>query len=56
MNLTEVKIGSRALVRTAPEQEEHAYIKAINNGLIVVRLSDGSLTEIHPQYIIKHFD
>lgn len=57
MNVTEITIGGHALIQTNANTQEHAYIKAVNkeNGLLIVRLSNGVMTEIHPQYVIKMF-
>ena len=57
MNISELIVGDRVLVQSGRELREHAQIKDINkeNGLVVVRLSDGVVTEIHPQYILKSF-
>ena len=57
MNVTEIIVGNRALVQTSEFVREVAQIKGINkdNGLVIVRLSDGNITEIAPQYVIKMF-
>ena len=57
MNISEIIIGDRVLVQSGPEIKEHAQIKGINkeNGLIIVRLSNGEITEMCPQFILKSF-
>ena len=58
MNIIEITIGNRVLVQTSEFVREVAQIKGINkeNGLVIVRLSDGNITEMHPQYILKDFE
>lgn len=57
MNVSEVVIGDRVLLQSSESVKEIAHIKGINkeNGLVIVRLSNGDITEVHPQYIIKSF-
>lgn len=57
MTTNDIMVGHRVLVQSGAEVREHAQIKGINkeNGLVIVKLSDGNITEIHPQYIIKSF-
>ena len=57
MNISEVIVGDRVLVQSGPEIKEHAQIKGINkeNGLIIVRLSNGEIIEMCPQFILKSF-
>lgn len=57
MNHSEIIIGHRVLVQSGAEVREHAKILGVNdNGLVIVRLSDNSIREIHPQYILKDFE
>lgn len=56
MNISEIIIGDHVLVHIGRETKEHAIVKTIlNNGLALVKLSDGRIVEMHPQYIIKSF-
>ena len=57
MNFSEIVIGERALAQVSANTREIVEIKGVNDesGLVIVRLSDGKITEIHPQYIIKTF-
>ena len=57
MNANNIIVGDRVLVQSAPETKEHARIKGINkdNGLIIVKLSNGDITEMCPQFILKSF-
>lgn len=57
MNVSEIIVGNRVLVQSGAETKEHAQVKGINreNGLVIIRLSNGELTEIHPQFILKDF-
>lgn len=57
MTVNEIIVGDRVLVQSAPETKESAQIKGINkeNGLIIVRLSNGGITEMCPQFILKSF-
>lgn len=57
MNYSEIIIGHRVLVQSGAEVREHAQVKGINkeNGLVIIRLSNNEITEIHPQFILKDF-
>ena len=56
MNISGIIIGDRVLVQSGPEIKEHAQIKGINkDNLIIVKLSNGEITEICPQFILKSF-
>lgn len=57
MNYNEIIIGHRVLVQSNADTREHAQIKGINdNGLVIVKLSNGDITEVHPQFILKDFE
>lgn len=57
MNISEIVVGKRVLVYSGHETKEHALVKAIlENGMALVRLSDGRIVEMHPQFIIKKFE
>lgn len=55
MNYSEIIVGDRVLVQSDAETKEMAVIKDVNDntGFVLVRLSDGQMREMHPQYIIK---
>lgn len=57
MNYSEIIVGDRVLVQSDAQSKEIAAIKDVNDntGLAIVRLSDGNIREMHPQYIIKSF-
>lgn len=57
MNYSEIIVGDRVLVQSGAETKEIAVIKDVNGntGLALVRLSDGQMREMHPQFIIKSF-
>lgn len=56
MNINDIVIGDRILVRRGRYIKEHARILAIlDNGNILVKLSDNSMSEINPQFILKTF-
>lgn len=56
MNIKKIVIGDRVLVQTSEHQKEIANIKAIlEKDLVLVKLTDGSLFEIEPKFILKSF-
>ena len=57
MTISEIVIGDRVLVQTSESVKEIAYIKEVNekDGLVIVKMSNGDITDIAPQYIIKSF-
>lgn len=56
MNINEIVNGDRVLVQSGAETKEVATAKTLlDNGLVLVRLSDGKLAEMHPRYILKSF-
>lgn len=56
MNITEIIIGDRVLIQSDAYTREVAEIKAIlDNGKIVVKLSNNKMMSIIPYYIIKSF-
>lgn len=57
MKAVDIVVGRRALVQSGADIKEHAKIKGINkdSGMVIVSLSNGEITEINPEYIIKDF-
>lgn len=56
MNAKELSIGDRVLLQSGQYVKEHAQVKAfLDNGNVLLRLSDGQLDEFDPQYILKNF-
>ena len=56
MNITEIIVGDRVLIQSDADTREVAEIKAIlDNGKIVVKLSNNKMMGIIPCYIIKSF-
>lgn len=57
MKLEEIVVGDYVLLQSAPFTKEHALIKSTNpeTGKVIVRLSNGQISEIAPEYIIKSF-
>ena len=56
MNIDELKIGDRVLLQSGQYVKEHAQVKEfLDNGNVLLRLSDGRIDEFDPQYILKNF-
>lgn len=57
MNYSKIIIGHRVLVQSGADTREHAKIKGINkeNGKVIIMLSNGEITEMAPEYILKDF-
>lgn len=57
MNISELKVRDRVLVQSGRETKEHAVIMEISEpeNKVLVRLSDYSLVDISPYYILKIF-
>ena len=56
MNITEIIVGDHVLIQSDADTREVAEIKAIlDNGKIVVKLSNNKMMSIIPYYIIKSF-
>lgn len=56
MNVDELKIGDRVLLQSGQYVKEHAQVKEfLDNGNVLLRLSDGRIDEFDPQYILKNF-
>lgn len=56
MNITEISVGDHVLIQSDTNTREVAEIKAIlDNGKIVVKLSNNKMMGIIPYYIIKSF-
>lgn len=56
MNYSEIIVGHRVLVQSGAEIKEHAKIKGITaDGRVIVILSNGEITEMAPEYILKDF-
>ena len=56
MNITEIIVGDRVLIQSDADTREVAEIKAIlDNGKIVVKLSNNKMMSIIPYYIRKSF-
>lgn len=57
MSISEIIIGRRVLVQSGAEIREHAKVMdVLDNGLVLVKLSNGDIIEMHPQYILKDFE
>lgn len=56
MNVEELKVGDRVLLQSGQYVKEHAQVTAfLDNGNVLLRLSDGRIDEFDPQYILKNF-
>lgn len=56
MNVNELKVGDRVLLSSGQYVKEHAQVKAfLDNGKVLLKLSDGQLDDFDPQYILKNF-
>lgn len=56
MNVDELKIGDRVLLQSGRCVKEHAIVKAfLDNGNVLMILSDGKFAEYNPRYILKIF-
>lgn len=56
MNVDELKISDRVLLQSGQYVKEHAQVKEfLDNGNVLLRLSDGRIDEFDPQYILKNF-
>lgn len=56
MNISDLKICDRVLLQSGSSVKEHAQVKAfLDNGNVLLRLSDGRIDEFDPQYILKNF-
>lgn len=56
MNVEELKVGDRVLLQSGQYVKEHAQVKEfLDNGNVLLRLSDGRIDEFDPQYILKNF-
>ena len=57
MDIKELKVADHVLVQSGRYTCEHAKIMNINSKTdkAIVKLSDGSIVEMKPQYIIKSF-
>lgn len=58
MNITEIGVGDHILVQPADNVLERARVMGFNDqkGTVIIRLSDGKLFDMHPQYILKSFE
>lgn len=55
MIINNIFVGHHVLAQTGANTLEHVQVKGINKGKVIVKLSDGNIVEIEPQYIIKSF-
>lgn len=56
MGISEIIIGHRVLVQSGADVKEHAKVMGVNdNGLVIVKLSDNTIRDMHPMYILKDF-
>lgn len=56
MNVDELKISDRVHLQSGQYVKEHAQVKEfLDNGNVLLRLSDGRIDEFDPQYILKNF-
>lgn len=56
MKMEELTVYDRVLLQSGQYVKEHAQVKAfLDNGNVLLRLSDGRIEEFDPQYILKNF-
>lgn len=56
MKIEEITIGDRVLLQSSLAVKEHATVKAIlKNGNVLLKISDGSIDDYDPQFILKKF-
>lgn len=56
MKIEEFTVYDRVLLQRGQYVKEHAQVKAfLDNGNVLLRLSDGRIDEFDPQYILKNF-
>lgn len=56
MKMEELTVYDRVLLQRSQYVKEHAMVKAfLDNGNVLLRLSDGRIEEFDPQYILKNF-
>lgn len=56
MGISEIIIGHRVLVQSGAETKEHAKVMGVNDGLVIVKLTDNTIRDMHPMYILKDFE
>lgn len=56
MSNEKLSVGDRVLLQSGRYVKEHASVKAfLDNGNILMKLSDGKFAEYNPKYILKIF-
>ena len=56
MSNEKLSVGDRVLLQSGRYVKEHASVKAfLDNGDILMKLSDGKLSEFNPRYVLKIF-
>lgn len=56
MNIKEFTIGSRVLIQSDANTREIAEVTTTTeDGMVLVKLTNGKIIPIHPQYVIKSF-
>lgn len=56
MSNEKLSVGDRVLLQSGRYVKEHASVEAfLNNGNILMKLSDGKFAEYNPKYILKIF-
>ena len=56
MSNEKLSVGDRVLLQNGRNEKEHARVNAfLDNGDILMKLSDGKFAEYNPKYILKIF-
>ena len=56
MSNEKLSVGDRVLLQSGRYVKEHASVKVfLDNGNILMKLSDGKFSEINPRYVLKIF-
>ena len=56
MSNEKLSVGDRVLLQSGRYVKEHASVEALlDNGNILMKLSDGKFSEFNPRYVLKIF-
>lgn len=56
MSNEKLSVGDRVLLQSGRYVKEHASVEVfLDNGNILMKLSDGKLSEFNPRYVLKIF-
>lgn len=55
MRIDKIVVGNRVLLQSGESVKEVAQVKGIASDRVIVKLSNGDITAVSPEYIIKDF-